>query len=109
MRNPKAIVRTAETEAVQAENNEKRQQAEARKPETPLIGIDAIAAFLGRGRTTIIDWRQTFRDFPVSSDKYAIWVSTKELLAEWKEAHIYLFRTRQELQRELRERKTRRW
>jgi len=106
MRNPKAA-RTAEDD--RAETGAERRPPAAARTETPLIGIDAIAAFLGRGRTTIIDWRQTFGDFPVDSDKYSVWVSTKERLAEWKEAHSYLFRTRQELQRELRERRQRRW
>lgn len=113
MRNPKARANDAmacEAAAPAAKPGEEQARPkETAKPETPLVGIDAIAAFLGRGRTTIIDWRQTFSDFPVDSDKYSVWVSTKERLSEWKERHSYLFRTRQELQKELQERKHRRW
>ena len=106
MKNPKNTSNLDKNSIFASRNVEKAQE----KPitGTPLVGIDAIATVIGRGRTTVIEYRQLFPDFPVSSDPNCVWYATREALIAWKEAHPTLFKSREELKAE-RSRSTRRW
>lgn len=66
---------------------------------TPVIGVRAVADFLGYSMRTIHSWRAEFPDFPVKSDGAScVWRSTEEDLKAWQEAHLDLFSYRKERQ-----------
>lgn len=60
--------------------------------DTPVIGIAAVADFLGFSQRTVCNWRQEFDDFPVTQDKVScVWESSVNRLKAWKAAHPDLF------------------
>ena len=62
------------------------------KAGTPVIGIAAVADFLGFSQRTVCNWRQEFPDFPVTQDKVScVWESSQEALKAWRAAHPDLF------------------
>ena len=69
----------------------------ANAEKTPIIGVRAVADYLGYSMRTVHSWRAEFPDFPVESDGVScVWRATKEDLDTWRDKHIDLFRYRKE-------------
>lgn len=67
------------------------------KDKSPLIGVQAVAEYLGRSMTTVHTWRASYPDFPVWSDgPSCVWRTTKEDLDAWKDDHVDLFFSRKQ-------------
>ncbi len=79
----------------------------------PVIGVIAVAKFLGYSTRTVHRWRFEFRDFPVTSDGFSCeWRSTEAELSAWREKHIDLFISHKQRQNEridAERRRQRRW
>jgi len=64
----------------------------APKAETPVIGVQAVAARLERSMRTVSNWRMVFADFPVTTDPYTgVWTSSEEAIDRWKAIHADLY------------------
>jgi len=64
----------------------------APKAETPVVGVQAVAARLERSMRTVSNWKMVFDDFPVSTDAYTgVWTSSEEAIDRWKAIHADLY------------------
>jgi hypothetical protein len=82
------------------------------KAETPVIGVQAVAARLERSMRTVSNWKVVYDDFPVSTEEYTgIWTSSEEALDRWKALHADLYVSHKQKLAESRERRPplRRW
>lgn len=67
-------------------------QCKEGSPDDIIIGVSAVAEFLGFSTRTVHRWRFEFEDFPVTSDgKTCVWKSCASDLKLWKAKHADLF------------------
>ena len=80
----------------------------ARSEETPVIGVQAVAARLERSMRTVSNWKVVYADFPVATDECTgVWTSSEEALDRWKAVHADLYISHKQRLMESRSERTR--